>query len=84
MAIVTLRLNKDEEKALDMLVDYLDEDKSKVLKAALWEKFEELRDRDLIERFEKLSVAGKASFESADGLVAKLEKKLSGGKIGGK
>ena len=73
MAIVTLRLNQEEEKILRLLVKHLDQDKSKILKEAMWDKFEELRDRDLIEGFEKKNRAGKVRFGSADALLGVLE-----------
>jgi predicted DNA-binding protein len=73
MAIVTLRLNEEEDKALALLVKYLDEDKSRILKDAMWEKFEELRDREIIEDFEKKSKSGKIEFESADALIKQIQ-----------
>lgn len=73
MAIVTLRLNQEEEKILRLLVKHLDQDKSKILKEAMWDKFEELRDRELIEGYEKKNRAGKVRFESADGLLGLLQ-----------
>jgi predicted DNA-binding protein len=73
MAIVTLRLNQEEEKILRLLVKHLDQDKSKILKEAMWDKFEELRDRELIEGYEKKSRTGKVRFESADDLLGLLE-----------
>lgn len=72
MAIVTLRLNQEEEKVLRLLVKHLDQDKSKILKEAMWDKFEELRDRDLIEGFERKNRFGKVRFESADALLSVL------------
>lgn len=75
MAIVTLRLNDEEEKILDLLVKYFDADKSKILKEAMWDKFEDLRDREIIEGFEKKNRAGKVQFASADDLIKKIEKK---------
>lgn len=75
MALVTLRLNEQEEKILELLVKHFDEDKSKILKDALWDKFEDLRDRELIEEFEAKDKAGKVRFESADHLVSLLEEK---------
>jgi predicted DNA-binding protein len=73
MAIVTLRLNQEEEKILRLLVKHLEQDKSKILKEAMWDKFEELRDRELIEGYEKKSRAGKIKFASADGLIDLME-----------
>jgi predicted DNA-binding protein len=75
MAIVTLRLNDEEEKILDLLVNYYDADKSKILKEAMWDKFEDLRDREIIENFEKKNQTGKVQFSSADDLLKKIEKK---------
>ena len=75
MAIVTLRLNDEEEKILELLVKYFDADKSKILKEAMWDKFEDLRDREIIEDFEKKNKAGKVHFGSAGDLIKKIEKK---------
>lgn len=75
MAIMTLRLSEQEERILELLVRHLEEDKSKILKDALWDKFEELRDRELIEEFEAGSRAGKIQFETAEALVAQIEEK---------
>ena len=75
MAIVTLRLNDEEEKILELLVKYFDADKSKILKEAMWDKFEDLRDREIIEGFEKKNHTGKVQFASADNLIKKIENK---------
>lgn len=75
MAIITLRLSDQEEKVLELLVRHFDQDKSKVLKDALWDMFEDLRDRELIEDFEKKLRAGKVEFVSADDFVSTLEEK---------
>jgi predicted DNA-binding protein len=75
MGIVTLRLNEEEEKILGFLQKYFNEDKSKILKEAMWDKFEDLRDRELIEYYEKKLNTGKIKFESADDLIKKIERK---------
>lgn len=75
MAIVTLRLNTEEEKILDLLVKYFGADKSKILKEAMWDKYEELRDQEIIEEFEKKSGAGKVKFGSADDLIKSISSK---------
>ena len=46
-----------------------------MLKDALWDMFEDLRDRELIEDFEKQHRAGKVEFVSADDFVSTLEEK---------
>ncbi|MDQ3002237.1 MAG: DUF6290 family protein [Fibrobacterota bacterium] len=73
MAIVTLRLNEEEEKILGLLVKYFDADKSKILKEAMWDKFEDLRDREIIEGYGKKKKSGKVQFASADDLIKKIE-----------
>ena len=75
MAIVTLRLNDEEEKILELLVKYFDADKSKILKEAMWDKYEDLRDQEIIEEFEKKERAGKIKFESADDLIQAISQK---------
>jgi hypothetical protein len=75
MAIVTLRLNDEEEKILELLVKYFDADKSKILKEAMWDKYEDLRDQEIIEGFEKKERAGKIKFESADDLIQAISQK---------
>jgi predicted DNA-binding protein len=75
MAIVTLRLNDEEEKILELLVKYFDADKSKILKEAMWDKYEDLRDQEIIEEFEKKERAGKVKFESADDLIQAISQK---------
>lgn len=75
MAIITLRLTDQEEKVLELLVRHFNQDKSKVLKDALWDMFEDLRDRELIEDFEKRLRAGKVEFVSPDDFAIALEEK---------
>jgi predicted DNA-binding protein len=75
MAIMTLRLSDQEERILELLVKHFDQDKSKILKEALWDMFEDLRDREIIEEFESRSRGGKVEFASADNLISALEEK---------
>jgi predicted DNA-binding protein len=75
MAIVTLRLNDEEEKILELLVKYFDADKSKILKEAMWDKYEDLRDLEIIGEFERKERAGKIKFESADALIQSIVQK---------
>ena len=62
-------------KILALLVKYFDADKSKILKEAMWDKFEDLRDREIIEDFEKKNKVGKVQFGNADDLIKKIGKK---------
>ena len=73
MGIITVRLNDREEKILEHLQEFYDTDKSKILKEAMVEKFEDLRDREVIEGFEKRLDSGLVKFETADSLLKKIK-----------
>lgn len=53
MGIISVRLNSQEEKVVKKLVDYYDEDRSKLLKRSLFELYENIVDGNEIEKFEK-------------------------------
>ena len=75
MGIMTLRLNEKEEKMLSHLQAYFDEDKAKILKGAMHEKFEDLRDREVIEEYESKLKTKKVQFESGDDIIKEIKKK---------
>lgn len=49
MAVVSVRLNKDEEKILSFLSDYFHEDKSTLFKKSMFELYEDIQDIKFIE-----------------------------------
>ena len=49
MAVVSVRLNKEEEKILDYLTAYFHEDKSSLFKKSLFELYEDIQDIKFIE-----------------------------------
>ena len=49
MAVVSVRLNKDEEKILSFLADYFHEDKSSLFKKSMYELYEDIQDIKYIE-----------------------------------
>lgn len=51
MALVSVRLNKDEEKILTYLSEYFHEDKSTLLRKALYEMYEDIQDIKFIETY---------------------------------
>jgi len=75
MGVITLRLNEKEEKILQSLQTFFDEDKSKILKEAMMDMYEDIQDRDVIETFEKNYNSGKVHFQSADDLIKKIKSK---------
>ncbi|GAB6091655.1 DUF6290 family protein [Spirochaeta dissipatitropha] len=49
MAVVSVRLNKDEEKIVTYLADYFHEEKSTLFKKALYELYEDIQDIKFVE-----------------------------------
>ena len=66
MGVISIRLNKDEEKVLKKLVEYFHEDKSALVKKSLLELYENVVDLDEIKRFEAKERKGKVSFFTAE------------------
>jgi len=52
MAVTSVRFNKNEEKILNFLKDHFHCDASTLVKKSLYELYEDLKDKDIIEEFE--------------------------------
>ena len=66
MAVKSIRFNKKEEKILKFLKDYFHCDTSSLLKKSLWELYEELKYKEVIEIFEKNESQNKIKFNSIE------------------
>ena len=55
MAVVSVRLNKNEEKILKYLTKYFHEDKSSLFKKPLYEMYEDIQDIKFIESYRESS-----------------------------
>lgn len=53
MAIVSVRMNKEEEKIMNYLSSFLGEEKSAIIKRSLLEMYEDIIDKKVIDQFEK-------------------------------
>lgn len=62
MAVVSVRFNSKEEKILRTLKEYYNCDSSNLIKRSLLELYEEIHDREIIEKFEVKEDASKAKF----------------------
>ena len=62
MAIISIRLNKEEEKMLNYLKDYFHEEKSKLLKKSLYEMYEDIQDIKFVENYIEKSKKKKPKF----------------------
>ncbi len=72
MGVISIRLNAQEEKVIKKLVDYYEEDRSKLLKRSLFEMYENIVDRNEIEKFERKELAQKVSFHSAEEILKSI------------
>ena len=69
MAVTSVRFNKKEEKVLDYLKDHFHCDTSTLLKKSLWELYEELKDKEIIEDFEKNEEKGNIKFNTINNIL---------------
>ena len=68
MAIVSVRLNQNEEKILKYLTDYFHEDKSTLFKKSLYEMYEDIQDIKFIESYIDDSANKEREFIKSDAL----------------
>ena len=69
MGVISIRLNKDEEKILKKLSEHFHEDKSALVKKSLIELYENVRDLDEVKKFETKEKKGKVSFFTAENIL---------------
>jgi hypothetical protein len=68
MAVTSVRLNQKEEKLLKLLKEYYNCDASSLLKRSLYELYEDLKDKEILEQFEKKEKNHKSQFVTIDDL----------------
>jgi predicted transcriptional regulator len=71
MGVISIRLNKDEEKILRKLSQHFHEDKSALVKKSLSELYENVLDLEEIKKFEAKERKGKVSFFTAEDILKK-------------
>ena len=69
MAVISVRLNTEEEKIIDYLADYYEEDKSSLIRHSLKEMYEDIIDRIAINDFEKIEKKKKPKFLKAEEIL---------------
>jgi len=62
MGVTSIRLNQKEEKLLQILKEYYNCDASTLLKKSLYELYEDMQDKEVIEDFEKKEKGKKSGF----------------------
>jgi len=68
MGVTSIRLNKKEKKVLNYLKEYFHCDSSTLLKKSLFELYEDLKDKEIIDAFEEKEKDGKTKFISFEKL----------------
>ena len=53
MAIISVRMNKEEEKIMNYLSSFFDEGEAAIIKRSLLEMYEDILDKKVIDQFEK-------------------------------
>jgi len=69
MAVVSVRLNDEEEKILEYLTEYLHEDKSTLLKKSMYELYEDIQDIRFIENYINDAKSSEKKFITGDELL---------------
>ena len=69
MGVISVRLNKDEEKILNKLSDHFNEDKSTLIKKSLIELYENVIDLNEIKKYESKEKREKVSFSLAEDIL---------------
>jgi len=70
MGVISVRLNKEDEKVIEYLTAYLEADKSTIIKRSLMGLYEDIIDREAVEYFEAQEAKGNISFLTAAELDA--------------
>ena len=71
MGVISIRLNKDEERILKKLSEHFHEDKSALVKKSLMDLYENVMDLHEIKKFEAKEKKGKTSFFTVEDILNK-------------
>ena len=69
MGVTSIRLNEKEERVLNYLKKSFNCDSSTLLKKSLFELYEDLKDKEAIENFEKEEKEGNTKFVNIEELL---------------
>jgi hypothetical protein len=74
MAVISLRLNRNEENMVDFLSDYYEQDKSSLIKHSLKELYEDIIDRQVIGEYETKEKNGETHFFDSNEIINMIKK----------
>jgi len=73
MAVISLRLNRNEESMINFLSNYYEQDKSSLIKYSLKELYEDIIDKQTIIEYEKREKNGKTKFVDSNDIIIMLK-----------
>ena len=69
MAVISVRFNSREEKILEILKKYYECDSSSLVKKSLLDLYEEIKDREIIEKYEAREKISKSGFVKIEDIL---------------
>ena len=69
MAVVSVRFNEEESKILDILKKHYNCDSSSLIKRSLWDYYEEIKDKEIIEEFEEKEKSSKSAYIKIEDII---------------
>ena len=78
MAVISLRLNRDEESMVNFLSNYYEQDKSSLIKYSLKELYEDIVDKKIITDYETREKNGEVKFVDSDEIINMLQNQRKG------
>jgi len=72
MAVISLRLNQNEEKMINFLSNYYEQDKSSLIKHSLQELYEDIIDKQIITEYETREKNGDVKFVDSNDIMKVL------------
>jgi hypothetical protein len=72
MAVISIRLNSEEEKMIAFLADQYERDKSSLIKLSLKEMYEDFIDKNVIDEFESKEKKHSVKYIKADEIIRNL------------
>ena len=78
MAIISLRLNRNEEDMVNFLTNYYEQDKSSLIKYSLKELYEDIIDKHIITEYETSEKSGEVKFVDSNDIKSMLQNQRNG------
>jgi hypothetical protein len=75
MAVISLRLNRNEENMVKFLSNYYEQDKSSLIKYSLKELYEDIIDKQIITEYEKREKNDEMKFVESNDIMNMLQNK---------